>query len=130
MADSSIAAIPEFPSLELTPEQLEVIAHNIAGWAPDAAAAREMASCLEVPLSAFADARAAIRQLQYAAPAAELFTVLHRVSKIMVAGLRQTVCGLPMLAGGLWQFIEPADGDPICPACLGRSNGYSQQALL
>jgi hypothetical protein len=115
---------------ELSAAQLEVIAHNIAGWAPDVAAARELAECLEIPVSAFEDARAAIRQQQFAAPAAELFTVLHKVSRIMTGGVRQTVCGRAMLAGGLWQFIEAADGDPVCPSCTARSNGHARQESL
>ena len=131
MPDSSLPPVPEVYLDKADPYALECIAHNIAGWAPDAESALEVAEALDVPRSAFADALSAIRVTRYAAPASELFTVLHVVARgYSEERFAWTACGRVMLPEQLWQFMEPADGDPVCPACLGRINGHVQETLL
>ena len=131
MAGSSLPPVPEVYLDKADPRALECIAHNIAGWAPDAQAALEVAEALDVPRSAFADALSAIRVTRYAAPAAELFTVLHVVARgYSEERFSWTACGRVMFPEQLWQFIEAADGDPVCSACRGRANGYVQETLL
>lgn len=131
VSENFVPDVPGVPPAELHPRDYEVIAHHIAGWAPDVATALELAGALEVPRQAFCDALSLIRSARYAAPAGELFTHLHMVSRgVLGQGLRVTECGRVMFGEQLWQLVERDDGDPVCPACLAKGNGHEQAAMF